>query len=97
MSACRKLNLLVINRIYLVVSSLEMQRRLIQTKLHYKYFYSVSKETTHKHSKLAAAKSFSSNVHVIDTTSCDKCFLFHLIIGVIVICKSLSLLSAAIL
>ena len=33
-SACKKLNLLLINGNCLVVSSLEMQRKLIQTKLH---------------------------------------------------------------
>ena len=36
-----KLNFLPINSIYLVFSSLEMQRRLIQIKVYYKLFYSV--------------------------------------------------------
>ena len=72
-----KLNLLLTNSICLVVSSLEMQRRLIQTK----FFYSASKETTHKPSKVAAAKNFSSRAHVIDTSCFDECFLFHLITG----------------
>ena len=80
-SACRKLNLLLINSICLVVSFLEMQRKLIQSKVHYKFFSSVSKETTHKPSKVAAAKTFRQCVHVIDTTCFDGCFLFHLITG----------------
>ena len=58
-----------------------MQRKLIQTKVHYKFLYSVSKETTYKPSKVAAAKSFSSGVHVINTTCFDECSLFHLITG----------------
>ena len=45
-----------------------MQRKLIQTKVHYKFLYSVAKETTHKPSKVAAAKSVSSGVYVINTT-----------------------------
>ena len=35
-------------------------------------------ETTHKPSKVAAAKNFFSSVYVIDT-NCFKCFLFHVI------------------
>ena len=55
--------------ICLVVCSLEMQRKLILTKVHYKFLFSVSKETTHKPSKVKKklAKNFSSSVHVIDT------------------------------
>ena len=59
--------MLLINRTCLVVSSLELQRRLIQVKVHKKIFHSVSKETTHKPSKVAAAKNVSSCVHVIDS------------------------------
>ena len=43
----------------MLVSSLEMQRRLIQTKV----------ETTHKPSKVSAAKNFFSSVFVIDAIS----------------------------
>ena len=50
-------NLLLINSISLVVSSLEMQIKLIQTKEHRKFFCSVSKITTHKPSKVATAKN----------------------------------------
>ena len=42
-SACRKLNLLLINSICLVVSFLEMQRKLIQSKVHYKFGDSFSR------------------------------------------------------
>ena len=87
--ASRKLNLLSINSICLVVSSLEMQRKL---KVHYKFFFSVSKETSHKPSKLAAKKNFSCSVHFIDTTCFDEYFWFHLITGAIAFGKSLSLL-----
>ena len=51
-----KLNLLLKNIINLVFSSLEIQRRLIQTKSYYTFFYSVWKETSYKFSKVAAAK-----------------------------------------
>ena len=37
----------------------EMKERLIQTKVHYKFFLLVQIGTTHKHSKVAAIKSFS--------------------------------------
>ena len=51
-----KLNLLLKNSINLVFSSLEIQRRLIQIKSYYTFFYSVWKETSNKFSKVAAAK-----------------------------------------
>ena len=59
MSTCWELNLPPINTIYLIISSLEMQRRLIQIKVHYMFFDSVQTETTHKYSKGVAAKNFS--------------------------------------
>ena len=62
-STFRKLNLLIINRTCLVVSPLDMQRRL--TQANYKFFYSVRIETTHKPSKVAAAKNYLSSVHVV--------------------------------
>ena len=52
-----------------------MQGRLIQTMVQYKFFYSVSKETSQKPSKVAAAKNVSPSVYVIDTTCFDECFL----------------------
>ena len=54
----RKLNLFPISNIYLIVSYLEIQRRLTQTKVHYIFFYFVLKETTRKPSKVPAAKNF---------------------------------------
>ena len=43
-----KLNLLLVNSSCLIVSALLKQRRLIQTKVHFKCYYSVQIETTHK-------------------------------------------------
>ena len=63
----------------MVVSFLEMQRRLIQTKVHHNFFHFVSKETTDKPSKVAVAENYSSSVYVIDTTCFAECFLFYLI------------------
>ena len=55
MSICGKPNLLPINGIYLVFSSLEKQRRLIQTKVYYK-------ETPKKPLKVAAEKKVIPNL-----------------------------------
>lgn len=49
---CSKINLLLINIFYLVFSSLEIPRWLIQTELYCNLFYSVWKETTKRSSKL---------------------------------------------
>ena len=76
-----KLNLPPINSIFLVFSSRETQRRLMQTKVYYKLFYSVSKEASHKPLKVAAAKKSFPSVFIIDTTCFDECFLFHVITG----------------
>ena len=84
--------MLLINSICLVVSSPKCKEDSYRPKYTTSFFYSVSKETTHKTSKVAATKNFSSSVYVVDTTCFDECFLFHLITGVIVFCKSLSLL-----
>ena len=70
----RKINLLLISNIYLFFSSLETQRRLVQTKRYHNCFYSILKETTHKHSKVATAKNLSSSVYFVSTCF-DKCFL----------------------
>ena len=48
-----KINLLVSN---FLLSSLEMKRRFVQTKVYYKFFYSVLKETTHKPLKVTTAQ-----------------------------------------
>ena len=59
MSTYGKLNLLPINSIFLFFSSKEIKGRLIQTKVYYKLFYSISKEASHKPLKVAAAKNIS--------------------------------------
>ena len=53
----------------------------MQTKVYCKHFYSVSKETSHKPLKVAAAKKKLPNVCTIDTTCFDECSLFHVITG----------------
>ena len=78
-TTCGKLNFLSINRIYLVFSSLEMQRRFMQTKWYYKLFYYVWTETSHKTLKVAAAKYSFLSVYTTDTTCFDDCFLFYVI------------------
>ena len=45
------------------------------------FLLAVSKETSHKPLKVAAAKKFFPIVFIIDTTCFDKCFLFHMITG----------------
>ena len=40
-------------------------------------FYSVWKETSHKHLKLAAAKKSFPSVYIINKTCFDECFLVH--------------------
>ena len=58
-----------------------MKKRLIQTKLYYKFFYSSRKETSHKPSKVAAAENFFRSLFVVGTAHFNECFLFHKIIG----------------
>ena len=60
-----------------------MQRNLIQTKVYYKLFYSVWKETSHKALKVAAAKRSFPSVYIFDTTYFDEFFLFQMITWVI--------------
>ena len=60
----------MIHSIYLVFSSLEIERKLIQTKVYYNFF-TVRMKTTFKPSKIAAAKILFSNVYFIDTTCPD--------------------------
>ena len=75
-----KLNLLPIKSIYLVFPSRESQRRLTQTKVYYKCFYSVWKETSHRPTfKVAATKKSPTGVYIIDKTCFVECFLFHVI------------------
>ena len=76
MSTYEKLNLLQIKSIYLVFSSRERQRRLIQTKAYYKIVYSVWKETSHKPLKVTAAKKFFPSMYIIGKICFDFCFFF---------------------
>ena len=73
-STYRKLNLPLTSSIYFVVLSVEMQKRLQQTKVCYSFSYFVWKETTHKPLKVEAAKTLFSSVCVIGTTCFDECF-----------------------
>ena len=62
------------------------KRRFIQTKVYYKLFYSVWKETSHKPLKVGAAKKFFSSVHIINTTCSNhyaptNVFFPHVITG----------------
>ena len=81
MSIYEKLNLLPIKSIYLVFSSRVRQRRFIHTKVFYKLFYSVWKETSHKPFKVTAAKKSFSSMYIIDKTCFDLCLLFHVTPG----------------
>ena len=55
-------------------------KKALQTKVNHKFLFFVSKQTTHKASKVAAAKkTLSTSVHVIDQNPwMNECFLFHL-------------------
>ena len=68
-----------------------MQGRLTETKVYYKLFYSVPKETSHKLLKVAAAKKYFPSVYITDTTCFDECFLFDAITGNIIFYTNLSL------
>ena len=78
-STYRKLHLPLTSSIYFVFLPLEMQKRLKQTKVCHAFSYFVSKETTHKPLKVAAAKSLLSSVYIIGTTCFDECFSFYVI------------------
>ena len=82
--------MLLTNSIFLVCPSREIERRLIQTKVHYKLCYSVSKEASQKPLKAAAAKKSFPNVFIIDTTCFHECFLFYVITGNSTFCTNLT-------
>ena len=65
--------------ICLVVSSLEMQRRLIQTNVHYKFFTLFQKKNDSQTFKSSSFKKPSLQFYLTDKTCFDECFLFHLI------------------
>ena len=64
----------------MVFCSLERQRRLVQTKVYYKHFYSVWKDSFQKLLKVEPAEKFLPSVYIIDTTCFDECFLLRVII-----------------
>ena len=65
MSTNGKLNLLLINSIYLVFPSVEIQRRHVQTKSYDQFFPLCLKRNVSQTSKLTTAKNFFPNVYVI--------------------------------
>ena len=65
----------------MVFSSLKTRRTLIQTKVYYRFFYSIRKETTHKLWKVISSKNLFFGLYVIATACFDKCFLFHMTTG----------------
>ena len=71
-----KLNLHRSHKQYLfcLLTSLEMQKTLEQTKMYHTFSYFVWKETNHKPLKVAAAKKFFSSAYVIGTTCFDERF-----------------------
>ena len=71
------------NSIYLVFSSLEIQRSLIQSKLYYKLFHSVCEETSHKPFKVAAVKKSLSSayMYIVDKTCFGEFVLSRMITG----------------
>ena len=74
-------NLLLINNIHLVFSSLIMQRGLIQTKVYYKFATLSERKYLTNLQKQQLQKNFFPSVYVIGTTCFDKCFLFDVING----------------
>ena len=58
-----------------------MQKRLMQTKVYYKLFYCVRKETSHEPLKVAVSKKSFLSAYSIDTTCFDECFFLYVIPG----------------
>ena len=65
----------------MILSSLQMQKRLMQTKVYYKLFYCVWKETSHEPLKVAVSKKSFPSAYIIDTTCFDECFFLYVIPG----------------
>ena len=67
LSACSKINLLFINTIYLVLSSLEIKRTLIQTKVFYKLLLLCLKiNNSQNFRSIATVKNLFSSENVIN-------------------------------
>ena len=77
LSKYREINLLVINSIYLVFFSREVQRIFIQTKVYHKFIYCLKRNDSQTFKSIATAKKLFSSVYVLGTTCFDKLFLFH--------------------
>ena len=60
-----KLNILIMNNIYSVFFSVEIQRRLVQTKLYFQFFTLCLKRNISQTSKVAAAKNFFPSVYML--------------------------------
>ena len=84
-----KLNLLLINSIYLVFSLPEMQRRLIQIST--SFFNLSEKKTFQKPSKIGSCKNSFPCLYVIGTVRYDECFLFHMVMEDIIFYTNLPL------
>ena len=64
----------------MVLSSLEIQKRVIQTK-YTTSFFTLSEKKGPPNFQVATAKNFFSSVYVIITTCFNKWFLLHVITG----------------
>ena len=74
LSTYRKTNLYLRNSIYLVLSSLEYQRRITQTKVNQSLVTFFRKETAHKPSKVATNENIVSSVYNLQLASIN---IFH--------------------
>ena len=84
LSKYRKINLILINSIYLVFSSLEVQIILKYScipKYTTSFFTPSEKKAFTNLQSIATTKNIFSSVYVIGTTCFDKLFLFHVTTG----------------
>ena len=70
-----KLNILLMNSIYSVFFSAEIQRRLVQTKLYFQFFTFRLKRNILQTYKVATAKKIFQSVYVIGKACFDECFV----------------------
>ena len=81
LSTCRKINLLLINSIHLVFSSLETQIRRIQTEVWCNFVFFVWKETTQKSSKYSFSTVCVLLVQLASINVFYSIWLLELILG----------------
>ena len=79
LSTYRKTSLILIISFHLFLSSIEIQRTVIQTKYTTGFFPLSEKKRLLNLQKQQLQKNIFSSVHVMVTTCFDKCFLFHVI------------------